>query len=211
MSRQENENNVKNQSQSQILAGSDPIIALLTSQGLLGDGNIDDEKKRAAMQEKQRNCYHNTLMLLKHYRDIAWTIECFPEAVAEELDVPFRQTDELLSCVDTEIAMGNRRLENWMSGMQKSRLLLDRVNDALTVLKKKPEDGERLYQLIYLTYIEPEKLNLTEILYRMDMSPRHYYRLRGQAVKILSIRLWSAPAKEVDYWLEILTLLEGIA
>ena len=37
-----------------------------------------------------------------------------------------------------------------MEGIQKSRLLLDRVNEALTVLKKKPENGERLYQLIYL-------------------------------------------------------------
>ncbi len=44
-----------------------------------------------------------------------------------------------------------------MQACRKSRLLLDRVNEALTVLKKKPENGERLYQLIYLTYIAPEQ------------------------------------------------------
>ena len=44
----------------------------------------------------------------------------------------------------------------------------------------------------------------------LDISPRHYYRLRSQAITILSIRLWSAPDKDVDFWFEMLTLLEGL-
>jgi hypothetical protein len=35
------------------------------------------------------------------------------------------------------------------------------------------------------------------------------HRLRQQAVNILSIRLWTAPAGCLDAWLELLTLLEG--
>ena len=50
----------------------------------------------------------------------------------------------------------------------------------------------------------------TELLYRLDMSSRHYYRLRQQAITILSIRLWAAPAADVDLWLDMLTLLEGL-
>lgn len=56
-----------------------------------------------------------------------------------------------------------------MEGIQSSKLLLNRVNKALTVLKKKPEDGERLYKLIYLIYISPERLSHNELLYRLDM------------------------------------------
>lgn len=97
-----------------------------------------------------------------------------------------------------------------MEGMQKSRLLLDRVNEALTVLKKKPDDGERLYQVIYLTYIAPEQLSHAELLDRLDMSSRHYYRLRQQAIIVLSIRLWAAPTKDVDIWLEMLAMLENV-
>ena len=88
---------------------------------------------------------------------------------------------------------------------------VNKNNNALTVLKKKPNDGEKLYNLIYETYIAPEKLSLTDILYRLDMSPRHYYRLREQAITILSIRLWAAPGKDVDFWFEMLTLLEGLS
>lgn len=167
---------------------SEAVIGLLTNRGILPDAGIDDEKVREARKEKQKNTYHNTyhntMMLLQHYRTIVWLLECFPENVASELEKPFEGLDTLLEQVDLEVSWGNRKLESRLEGIQKSRLLLDRVNEALTVLKKKPENGERLYQLIYLTYIAPEKLSHHELLYRLDMSSRHYYRLRQQAVTI---------------------------
>ena len=199
------------QQEERIRVQSDAFITLLTERGILGDHRIDDERIRNARQAKQKNTYHNTLMLLKNYRTIAWMLECFPDNVAEELDRPFENLDELIDHIDVEMSMGNRKLESRIEGVRKSRLLLDRVNEALTVLKKKPENGEILYNLIYQTFITPENLSLTDILYRLDISPRHYYRLRSQAITILSIRLWSAPAKDVDFWLEMLTLLEGLS
>lgn len=189
---------------------SDAMIGLLTDRGILPDTGIDNEKVREARKEKQKNTYHNTMMLLQHYRTIVWLFECFPGNVAGELEKPFEGVDTLLEQVDLEVSWGNRKLESRLEGIQKSRLLLDRVNEALTVLKKKPENGERLYQLIYLTYIAPEKLSHHELLYRLDMSSRHYYRLRQQAITILSIRLWAAPDTEVDVWLEMVTLIEGM-
>lgn len=189
---------------------SDAVIGLLTDRGILPDTGIENEKVREARQEKQKNTYHNTMMLLQHYRTIVWLFECFPESVAKELEKPFERVDTLLEQVDLEVSWGNRKLESRLEGIQKSRLLLDRVNEALTVLKKKPEDGERLYKLIYLTYIAPERLSHNELLYRLDMSSRHYYRLRQQAVTILSIRLWAAPDTEVDVWLDMVALIEGM-
>lgn len=210
MSRKMDEKSLYEQQENRILAQSDAFIDLLTKRGILGDHEIDDEKIRSTQKEKRRNSYHNTLMLLQHYRTIVWVMESFPGVIAEELDKPFEQLDTLLEHVDFEMSMGNKKLESRIAGIQKSRLLLDRVNKALTVLKKKPDNGERLYNLIYQTYIAPEKLSHTELLYRLDMSSRHYYRLRQQAITILSIRLWAAPAADVDFWLEMLTLLEGL-
>ena len=189
---------------------SDAMIGLLTDRGILPDTGIDNEKVREARKEKQKNTYHNTMMLLQHYRTIVWLFECFPENVARELEEPFEGVDTLLEQMDLEVSWGNKKLESRMEGIQKSRLLLDRVNEALTVLKKKPEDGERLYKLIYLTYIAPERLSHNELLYRLDISSRHYYRLRQQAITILSIRLWAAPDTKVDVWLEMLALIEGL-
>ena len=211
MSKNKNNISLYEQQEERISVQTEAFITLLPERGILGDHRIDDERIRNARQTKQKNTYHNTLMLLKNYRTIAWMLECFPDNVAEELDRPFENLDELIDHIDVEMSMGNRKLESRIEGVRKSRILLDRVNEALTVLKKKPENGEILYNLIYQTFITPENLSLTDILYRLDISPRHYYRLRSQAITILSIRLWAAPAKDVDFWLEMLTLLEGLS
>ena len=188
---------------------TEQLIALLERRGIVEDPSIVNEKARQAEQALRRNMYHNTQMMLKHYRDIVWALECFPEQVAEELDRPLKDLDALLSMVDTQLAMGNTRLEHRMLSIKQSRLLLDRINDALTVLRQKPGNGEMMYNIIFQTFVTPNKLTHQEILYRLDISDRHYYRLRQQAVNILSIRLWTAPVGCLDAWLEILTLLEG--
>ena len=188
---------------------AEQLIALLERRGIVEDPSIVNDRARQAEQALRRNMYHNTQMMLKHYRDIVWALECFPQQVAEELDRPLRDLDTLLSAVDTQLAMGNAKLEHRLLGIQKSRLLLDRINEALTVLCHKPGNGEMMYNIIFQTFLTPEKLTHTEILYRLSISDRHYYRLRQQAVNILSIRLWTAPAGCLDAWLELLTLLEG--
>ena len=186
----------------------DVVLEMLTKRGLIGDKRILNEKARDAQQQKNKMAYHNTLLLLKHYRTIAWMLECFPDTIAEELEQPFEGLDKIIERIDFEKAYGNRKLENRLESIQKTRLMLDRVNEALTVLKRKPKDGEQLYQLIYLSYITEEKLTHVEILLRLAVSSRQYYRLRQDAINILSIRLWSAMTKEGDFWIEMLSLLD---
>ena len=163
---------------------------------LTGDGLVL-QKPLGRQQGRLQKLYHNTRVLLSHYREIAWVLECFPETVAQELEEPFENLDTLLDRMDAEAGMGNRKLESRVESLRKSRLLLDRINEALTVLKKKPGNGPRLYELIYLTYIVPEKLSHTDLLFRLDLSSRQYYRLREEAISILSIRLWSVPEEEL--------------
>ena len=188
---------------------TEQLLSLLERRGVVADVSIANEKARQAEQAMRRNMYHNTTLMLKYYRDIVWALECFPEQVAEELDRPLKDLDALLSTVDTQLAMGNSKLERRLQNVKQSRILLDRINDALTVLRHKPGNGEMMYNIIYQTFIIQEKLRHADILYRLDISDRHYYRLRQQAINILSIRLWMAPSGGLDAWLEILTLLEG--
>lgn len=198
------------QQESQLSAQSSAFINLLTKRGILEDREIDNDRIRQAQKEKKRNMYHNTLLLLQHYRNIVWALECFPATVAEELDHPLGDLDALLDRMDLEFGMNNRKLESRMESVRKSRLLLDRVNEALSVLKRKPENGAKMYELIYLTYIAPDKLSHTDLLYRLDISSRHYYRASPAGLHNSVHSLWSAPAGEVDSWLEVLTLLESI-
>ena len=162
---------MKNKKNSQnSMTQSQALLALLTAQGLLGDGSIPDEERRKAQQERLQKLYHNTQTLLAHYRDIAWALECFPEAVAQELEEPFGKLDTLLDRMDAEAGMGNRKLESRVEGLRKSRLLLDRING-------------------------------------LDLSSRQYYRLREEAISILSIRLWSVPEEELGRLVGLVDLL----
>ncbi len=188
----------------------DVVMEMLAKRGLIGDAKISSEKAREAQQKKNKAAYHNTALLLKHYRMISWMLECFPDTIAQELEQPFEGLDQLIERLDIERAYGNRKLENRLESIQKTRLMIDRVNEALSILKRKPGDGEMLYQLIYLSYIAPEELSHVEILFRLAVSSRQYYRLRQDAINILSIRLWSAMTKEGDFWLEMLTLLDNM-
>ena len=97
---------------------AEQILSLLERRGIVEDQSITSKKAREAEQELRRNMYHNTQMMLRHYRDIVWALECFPQQVAEELDRPLHDLDALLSAVDTQIAMGNA---NWNTGCSGSK------------------------------------------------------------------------------------------
>jgi hypothetical protein len=103
--------------------------------------------------------------------------------------------------------MENRRLELRLERLAKTRQLLDQINDALTSLKHKPGNGQLLYDLIYLTYIAEDKMRQTDVLFRLNVSRRHYYRLKEQAISIISLRLWCAPNSDLDLWLELVSML----
>ena len=210
MTRQTDGKSLYEQQEEQILAQSDAFISLLTKRGILGDHKIDNDKIRKAQQEKNRKSYHNTQLLLQHYRNIAWLLECLPMDIAKELEEPYEDIDKLIDHMDLEVALGNRKLENRMEGIMRTRLLFDRVNEALTVLSHKPDNGKRLYDVIYRTYIRPDKLSHLELLDELRLSGRVYYRLRQQAISILSIRFWSTPVAGMDFWLDMLTLFETL-
>ena len=63
---------------------AEEILSLLERRGIVEDQSIASKKARAADQKMRRKMYHNTQLMLKHYRDIVWALECFPKQVAED-------------------------------------------------------------------------------------------------------------------------------
>ena len=191
-------------------SSAEAVLSFLRNQGILAENStLSEETIREAQEKKQKQAYHNTLLLLSNYRNILWQTDCEIEAIASELNVPLKNLDALLSRVDAEIGMENRRLELNLERLAKTRQLLDRINDALTALKRKPDNGPLLYDLIYMTYFSEEKLLQTDVLFRLNISRRHYYRLKEQAINIISLRLWSSPTSDLDLWLELVAMLSG--
>lgn len=104
--------------EAQIAEKSQAFINLLSKRGLLANPKVTNEKIRAARQKKDRDSYHNTLLLLQNYRTLVWVMGCFPETVAEELDRPFSDVDELLEQMDLQLAMGQPQAGESAGGCQ---------------------------------------------------------------------------------------------
>lgn len=194
----------------QIQRQSANFLELLTRRGVLEDAQIDNDRVRKAKKETAQKAYHNTQVLLGQYRLIIWALSCAPGEIAQELRVPVQNIDSLATRLDLELSMENRRIESRVSAMMKTRFLVDRIHEALSVLQKKPGNGDQLYAVIYATYIDPVQRKHDELLKHLSLTSRTYYRLRREALTILSIRLWSAPSGDIDTWLEVLTLLQDL-
>ena len=189
-------------------SNDEAVLSFLRERGILADESITPQQIE---EKKRKEAYHNTLLLLSNYRNILWQTDSELDTIAAELNLPLQKLDAVLSRIDAEIGMENRRLELRLERLAKTRQLLDRVNDALTSLKRKPDNGPLLYDLIYLTYISEENLHQTDVLYRLNISRRHYYRLKEQAINIISLRMWSVPSKNIDLWLDLVSMLSGKA
>lgn len=196
--------------ESQILRQSASFVDFLQRRGVLEDPDIDSERVRKAKKDTAQKAYHNTKILLEQYRQIVWVLECIPNELAEELSLHTQGIDALAEKIDIEMSLENKKLENRMNAIMRTRLLVDRIQDALTVVRKHPDNGQRLYDILYATYISPISRSHAELIEHLGISSRTYYRFKKEAIRVMSLRLWAAPTAEVGAWLEILTMMEKL-
>lgn len=187
---------------------SKAFVDYLTTRGILSDHQISDKNIRERKKELAKKAYHNTLLLLKHYRDIVWAMNSIPTELKQELNVPLSDLDGLIDRLDTEMSLENVEMENRLKTILKSRLLIDRLNEAVSVLKNKPTDGDILYEIIYRTYIGPKPNSVTDLIMDMNMTRRRYYRFRNMAIELISIKLWSSPDSKIELWLDLFDILD---
>ncbi len=203
-----NTRNKYEEEEKNLASKSAAFVQYLMRRGLLVDQRVLNEDAQRRRQEVARKAYHNTELLLTSYREIVWALESVPDQIASELQMPFATLDELIDRIDLELGMENKRLESRLNSVTKSRLLIDRINEAVSVLKTKPKDGNDMYRVIYKTFMDPNVCrNIYDLFYELNLSKRKYYEIRKKAIRLISLRLWSAPDKEVDVWLDVLMML----
>lgn len=184
------------------------FIDFLLNSGYLADPKIENQKVRAKRQEDNRKIYHNTQLMLQHYRDLAWVLEGIPSELKAELDIPFADLDALISRLYIELSLNNRRLESRLDALIKTRALVDRLNEAIGFLRTKPGDGELLYQIIYHTYIGKKTHGFYDLIELVGLSKSRYYTLRKRAITLIGVKLWSVPDEKLELWLEVLSYFE---
>lgn len=184
------------------------VVDYLTERGILLDLDIDDPQKRKRERVQTKKLYHNTMLLLENYRDIMWAMECIPDELGSVLNSRLGNLDTIIEKIDIQMSMENMRLESRLKSIVKSRLLLEQLNESIEFLKRKPGEGEMLYNVIYATYIASKAESIFEVIDSLGLTKRRYYSFRNRAISLISMRLWSAPDSNIGLWVDILTLLE---
>ena len=184
------------------------FLDFLKKGGYLSDPEVENPEVRAKKRADNRRIYHNTQLMLEHYRDLVWAMESIPNELKSELDIPLADLDALISRLDIELSLNNRRLESRLDALIKTRALVDRLNEAINFLKTKPDEGELMYQIIYYTFIGEKMNSVYDILNKIGIAKTRYYKLRKKAITMISVKLWTVPDIKLELWLELLSYFE---
>lgn len=162
--------------------------------------------KRRQTHPDEDKRYHDTLLLLKNYRDAVWSMELSAEQLRKDFTVEFgSRVEEFLDSVYMAGAdLGGTKIESHARSIERSRKMLALLNQALDFMREKHKNGEVYYWILYYTYLSPQQYESTgrimdqikSHIALQDFSQVTYYRKRSAAVKTLSSILWGYTSRE---------------
>ena len=154
--------------------------------------------------EREEYLYHNTLLLLKKYRDVVWSIEvaAMQAQMDFETEMDCNLDDFLNKSYQAGADLAGTEIQEQMRVMERNKKMLKMIDMAVDMLRRKQVDGETYYQILYLTYLSDKPLKTTEeIVEKLAqngeyMSWKTYFNKRTKAIEILSTVLWGFTSKE---------------
>ena len=148
--------------------------------------------------------YHNTMLLLKRYRDVVWSLTVAVEQVKHDFHTEYgKDIDDFL---DTIYAAGadlcGTDIEERAKSIARSNKMLNLVDEAVATMRQKHKNGELYYQVLYFNYFSTQEYrsqeNILEALEQagFPMCRKTMIEHRNFAVNIVSNFLWGYTAKE---------------
>lgn len=156
--------------------------------------------------------YHNTLELLRRYRDISFSqklnkadlrsrIYCLYGSVVDE---------NLQEVTDTGLDLHGTKIESHARAMVRTQNMLAILDEAVDLMRQNHRKGELYYWVLYYTFLSPQELETQEAILdalaqKMPrISKRSYYTYRCEAVDVLSSVLWGYTCRACEEALELL-------
>mgnify|MGYP003293969381 CR=1 FL=1 len=148
--------------------------------------------------------YHDTLKLLKKYRDVVWGLELSVQQVCKRFSIEYGSSiDDFLESIYLAGAdLTGSNIEHHAKCIEKSNKMLKLLDTSIELLRTKHKYGEVYYWLLYYSFLCPQQLrNVEEILDQLrphiqDISYRTYYRKRADAIDALSSILWGYTSRD---------------
>lgn len=163
------------------------------------------------MKNKEDWIFHNTKLLLEHYRDVVWSLEVAAFRTNASFETEFGSSlEEFLELsYEAGLDLPESDVASRIQSMNKSRNMLRIIDSSVTILRERNKFGEIYYWVLYYTYLSPQQLgSVDEIIenltaYIPDLAKATYYRRRNEAIQQLGRLLWGYTTKECE---KLLTL-----
>lgn len=155
----------------------------------------------------QNPYYHDTLKLLKSYREVLWHIEVANSDFQAECRAMYG--DYLPDVISSAPEIYDLQLNSYTETVERSRKMLEILNNAVQMLRKRHLKGEVYYWILFYSYLSPQIYETAyDVLAVLDgrhfvMSLRTFYVRRAEAIDLLSGILWGYTTKECRDSLEL--------
>ncbi len=155
---------------------------------------------------KQDERYHDTLLLLKKYRDVVWSLSVSVEHVKSDFRECFGENiDDFLESVYVAGAdLSGTDIEERAKCIERSNKMLQLVDSAVAMMRNKHKHGELYYQVLYYNFLcEHEYGSLDDVLEALNeagimISRRTMFDYRTHAINLVSTYLWGYTAKDTQ-------------
>lgn len=155
---------------------------------------------------KQDERYHDTLLLLKKYRDVVWSLSVSVEHVKSDFRECFGENiDDFLESVYVAGAdLSGTDIEERAKCIERSNKMLQLVDSAVAMMRNKHKHGELYYQVLYYNFLcEHEFGSLDDVLEALNeagimISRRTLFDYRTHAINLVSTYLWGYTAKDTQ-------------
>lgn len=168
-------------------------------------------KKTDHSKEKENPLYHDTVTLLKKYRDVVWSLELSVQQVRRQFKMEYGSSieDFLESIYLAGVDFSDTGIEEHAKSIERSYKMLKLMETAVNLLRSKHKFGEAYYWILYYSFLSPQQYrNSEEIIEQLrphirDISYRTYFRKRKEAIDAFSAILWGYSSRDSLNLLEL--------
>ena len=134
--------------------------------------------------------YHDTLTLLKKYRDVVWSLELSVQQVRRQFRIEYGDSieDFLESIYLAGVDFADTGIQEHARSIERSYQMLKLMENAVNLLRNKHKFGEAYYWILYYSFLSPQQYrNTEEVLEQLqphiqDISYCTYFRKGKEAV-----------------------------
>lgn len=161
-------------------------------------------KKNIPFNQEENPLYHDTLTLLKKYRDVVWSLELSVQSARRKFQIEYGNSieDFLESIYLAGVDFDESGIAEHAQSIERSHKMLKLIESSVELLRTKHKNGEMYYWILYFSFFSPQKYrNAEEIIEQLqphilDISYQTFYRRRKEAIDALSSILWGYSFRE---------------